>query len=148
MTAPETALSTLRVAVVDALRAGVAGILPAYRVHSRKPPKPAAPMIWVDPFRMTPDTVGGGAVEVAAAAGAVRAIVDGDTGPALDTAELLEAVIWQSLYPLVSMTGVEVGPVDVGGPTLYGVTATFTATLAITSICPLVLVTQTQEVSR
>ena len=134
------ALTEARAELVAALRTTLAGILPTSRVLDVKPSKPATPNVWLSPFGMTPDTVGEGAIPVVSLTGSVIAPLDGDTGPAVRAADLMQSAIWEAINTIGTPTGSSVGPIDVGGPTLYAVTVTFTLTVAVTSICPLVLV--------
>ena len=135
------ALTTARDDVVAALVAALAGILPDHRIHRTQPPQPATPMIWLGPINMQPDTIGDGAVPVVAAAGSVLAPVDGSVGAQIDACDVLSAAIWEAINTIATPTGSTVGYLNVGGPQLYGVTVTFTMTIAAYSICPLELIT-------
>lgn len=136
------ALTMARHDITAALRAGLASILPEYRIHETKPPKPAAPQIWLSAFGMQPDTIGDGAIPVVSLTGVVLAPVDGRNASAVAATDLLQAAIWQALNTIATPTGSAVGDVDVGGATLLCVQTSFAATVSITSICPLELIHQ------
>jgi hypothetical protein len=132
-----TLLEDARAELVAVLEAA----LPTGRVHATQPPQPAAPMVWLGAFNLRPDTIAGAPATVAEAT--VYACVDGNAGAQVKALDVVTAQLWQALDGIASVTGAVVGPVDVGGPRLYGVTVSCDLTLTVRTLCPDTLTPET-----
>lgn len=122
------------------LTAVLVAALPGVRVSAVQPPQPAAPMVWLGAFNLRPDTIAGAPATVAEVA--VIACVDGAAGAQVRALDVITAQVWQALDSVAQVTAAVVGPLDVGGPRLYGVTVSCDLTLTVRTLCPDTLTTE------